>query len=146
MSDMTLPPEDDTAERSVIPVTNTTIPLRAGVYFSMDTDDRVFTGDLFFDLLQNEFRMNGIPAVAGRMVSATGHHRGPFKLALLILGQPRIVPRPNGTYVDMFFKTAKSSGEFAALIEETHGTRGPIMQAIDQFWAVKADLTWFKSH
>lgn len=116
--------------------------IRTGCFFSMVEDDRVFTGDLFYDFGAQEFQMRGVPAWMGKMTHAIPvSERGPVKLMLLVGNTLELAPRTESNYVDFRFKTAKCTSELATYIEEWHGDRS-VMRSIERMWEVVPNLTW----
>lgn len=120
--------------------------LKQGVFFSLTSDDRVFTGDLHYDMAVKEFQLRGIPVYSGRMRSCfPAEDKGPYKIDLLVLEVIEARPRGEGSmYADMRFKKAKSSGEFAAWLEEWWGDRTTVMREVEESWQVTQDLTWYR--
>jgi hypothetical protein len=122
--------------------------VKDGLFFSMESDDRVFTGDLFFDMVSRTFIIRGVPAIGGRRVHCfKAKDKGPYRLHLFLLNVVSCIPQDErGLYVDMVFDRAKCAGEFAAWIEEWHAANNPaLIQVMNGQWEFKADLTWIKS-
>lgn len=120
--------------------------IRNGIYFSMTSDDRVFTGDLFFNMAIREFQIRGVPCIGNSLRHCFGPmDNGPYSIHLLITNVIQCQPRGDGSfYADLRFTSAKCSGEFAAWIEEWHGDRSIMMQEVLDKWQVTQDLTWHR--
>ena len=118
--------------------------IKTGAYFSLVNDDRVFTGDLFYDFAKREFQMRGVPSWEGRMTHCLPKKEaGPIKLMMLVDVPLEIAARPDGRFTDFRFKKAKCTSELATFIEEWYGDKG-VMGAITEMWEVVPNLTWFK--
>lgn len=118
--------------------------IKSGVYFSMENDDRVFNGDLFYDLARREFQMRGIPSWEGRMMHVIPvTERGPISLMMLIPPPIEIAARPDGKYTDFRFRQAKCTSALATFIEEWYGDRS-VMGIITEFWQIVPNLIWTK--
>lgn len=133
------------SESRIIVASNFTQLLKTGVYFSIDNDDRVFTGDLFFDLAFKEFQMRGIPAVNGRRRHVfEAKFKGPTLIDLLVANVGIEQVRPNEEkYVDLTFSKGKITGQLAAHIEEWYG--GTALALIVENFEVVNNLTWYKT-
>lgn len=121
--------------------------IKTGLYFTILSggSDQVFTGDLFYDLKNREFQVRGIPAIGPYKRHVFDHDfKGPVSLDIAIVHVLEEVPRITDSYIDLRFLKAKSSGQFAAFLEETPGC-DICMGAVDGNWDVVGDLTWFKS-
>lgn len=120
--------------------------VKTGVFFSIENDDRVFTGDLFYDIAFREFQIRGIPAHEGRRrhVFDIGF-RGPASLDMVIeaVGFEQVRPGAHDKYVDLTTKKGKMAVHLARHIEEWHGDQS-VMSYIDEFWAVVPNLIWTK--
>lgn len=118
--------------------------IKTGAYFSLENDDRVFTGDLFYDFARREFQMRGVPSWDGKMTHCLPKHQiGPIALQLLIEKPLEIGIRPDGKFTDFKFKKAKCTANLAAFVEEWHGDR-TVMGAIEEMWAIVPNLVWTK--
>lgn len=118
--------------------------IKTGAFFSLENDDRVFTGDCFYDLAKREFQMRGIPSWDGRMSHVLPvAERGPISLMLYIPAPLEIAARPDGKHTDFRFKKAKCTSALATFIEEWYGDR-TVMQAISEYWEVVPNLVWIK--
>ena len=128
-----------------IPQGNFSSVVKTGVYFSIDNDDRVFTGDLYYDFAMREFQLRGIPAFEGRMRHVfDANFKGPVKIHMLIKTVMEKGPRSSENYADLKFRFAKATGEFSAWIEEWFGDK-MVMAAIEECWEIVPDLTWYKA-
>jgi len=118
--------------------------VKSGVYFSIEGDDRVFTGDLYFDFALKEFQLRGIPSFQGRMRHVLDPaFKGPVTIDLFVKTVIEKGPRDMDNYSDLKFRSAKVSSQLATWIEEWFGDKS-VMHAIEEFWEVVRDLTWFK--
>lgn len=118
--------------------------IKTGCFFSLAEDDRVFTGDLFYDFGKQEFQIRGIPSWESRMTHALPvKERGPVKLMLLVKSVIQVVPRTTDNYTDLRFKFAKATTELATFIEEWHGDRS-VMWSIQEMWEIVPNLIWTK--
>lgn len=118
--------------------------IKTGAYFSIDNDDRVFTGDLFYDFGKREFQMRGVPSWDGTITHVLPvKERGPVAIHLLVKGVLQSASRGDGKYTDFRFRNADASAALATFIEEWHGDQS-VMGAIEEFWAIKPNLAWHK--
>ena len=117
--------------------------IKTGVFFSILEDDRVFTGDLFYDFVKREFQVRGIPSYQGKRTHILPvAERGPVAINLLILSVDEEAAR-DSTYSDLRFKKARAASGFVTWLEEWYGDRS-VMQAIENFWEIAQDLAWVK--
>lgn len=118
--------------------------IKAGLYFSIENDDRVFTGDLFYDFGRKEFQIRGIPSWQGRRTHVLPiKERGPIAISLLVLNVTEEAARPDGKYSDLKFIKARATGQFAAWIEEWYGDRA-VRGAVEEHWDIVPGLAWTK--
>lgn len=116
--------------------------IKTGLFFTLAEDDRIFTGDLFYDFGKQEFQIRGVPTWQGVMTHAIPvSERGPVKLMLLVNKTIQVAPRTESNYTDLIFKSAKCTTELATFIEEWHGDRS-VMRAIEEMWEVVPNLIW----
>ncbi len=119
--------------------------VRTGVYFSVDNDDRLFTGDLFYDIAKKEFQVRGIPSFNGKKTHAIPMaERGPFLINLYVMEVIEEVVRPNGEYTDIRFKRGKISENLLTWVEEWYSDR-TILQTIRDTWVIEKNLAWIRS-
>lgn len=120
--------------------------IKTGVFFSIANDDRVFTGDLYYDFVNREFQIRGIPCFQGRRRHVfKPEEKGPMKLHLLVTEVIEFQAREdNSNYGDLRFKKAKASGELAAHIEEWYGDRA-VKEASQSMWEITTQLVWYRS-
>lgn len=129
----------------IIQSSQATICLKTGCVFSMAADDRVFTGDLFFDLLGRKFQMRGIPSLHGQMNHILNKaDKGPFRLMLFIENALESEIRADGRHIDLTFRKARCTSALATFIEEYHSKDNLVMQTIEDEWTVVPNLTWTK--
>lgn len=118
--------------------------IKTGAYFSLENDDRVFTGDLFYDLAKREFQMRGVPSWQGRMSHVLPvAERGPVKIMILVKAVDKIEARDDGKYTDFTFKVAKCSAELATFVEEWYGDQS-VVGVIEETWEIVPNLAWYK--
>lgn len=118
--------------------------VKTGVYFSIDNDDRLFTGDLFYDIAKREFQMRGIPSWEGRKTHAIPvAERGPVHIHMLIKDVIQEAPRMEGKFTDIRFLKAIVCAPFVTWIEEWYGDRA-IMAVIENHWKIEPNLAWVK--
>lgn len=117
--------------------------IKTGLYFSLENDDRVFTGDLFYDLSKQEFQIRGIPTWNGRITHCLPvTERGP--MALMLLTTPDVIEtRQDGKYTDLTFKKAKCVTMLAVHIEEWYDMPS-MMAVIEKEWEIVPNLVWTK--
>lgn len=123
--------------------------LKQGIQFSMITDDRVFTGDLFYDFFSKEFQIRGIPSVHGRMVNVLRKGVRTVALDLLVMkvikSEPRDAELTKGGWMDLRFHKAKCPFAFATYIEETVNDE-LVMKAIEDHFELVDGLAWVSPH
>lgn len=118
--------------------------IKTGVFFSVDNDDRLFVGDLFFDFVKKEFQVRGIPSFNGKRTHAVPvAERGPFKIHMLVKNVLEEASRPDGKYSDLRFKNAVACSSFLTWLEEWYGDRS-VMQAVEDLWKFEPQLVWVK--
>jgi hypothetical protein len=118
--------------------------IKQGIYFSVDNDDRLFTGDLFFDIAKKEFQLRGIPSWQGKMSHAVPvTERGPFSVMLLVQEAIEVAPRMDGKYSDIRFKKAKAASALVVWLEEWYVDRS-VAAAATELWEVLPNLAWVK--
>lgn len=118
--------------------------VKTGVYFTLSNDDRVFTGDLFYDLSKQEFQIRGIPSWNGAMTHCLPKlEQGPMSLMMLVT--PDVIEgRPgNPKFTDLTFKKAKCTTVLAVHIEEWYEMPS-MMKAIEEHWEIVPNLVWTK--
>ena len=120
--------------------------IKTGLYFSLGTDDRVFTGDLFYNFATREFQIRGIPAFQGKMSHVLPKiERGPVTIQVFIPAPDEVAVRDEKrSYMDMCFSTAQISQQFMVWIEEWYSERSVVQRILDT-WEVKPNLVWYKS-
>lgn len=136
---------EESSDSRIIVASNFSQHLKTGIYFSIENDDRVFTGDLFYDLAFQEFQIRGIPAHEGRRRHVfLAEFRGPCLIDMVLDGIGLEQVRPgNDKYVDITCKKGRITSALAAHIEEWFGGDS-VMGLIDRSFQVKQDLTWYK--
>ena len=118
--------------------------VKTGVYFSVNNDDRLFTGDLFYDIAKKEFQIRGIPTYNGKKTHAIPvSERGPFLINLYVIQVTEEAVRPTGEYTDIRFKIGKISENLLTWIEEWYSDMA-ILQVIRDTWIVEKNLAWVK--
>lgn len=119
--------------------------VKTGLYFSLGSDDRVFTGDMFYNFATREFQIRGIPSFGGTMSHVLPKaERGPVHLHILIQTPKEVAVRDEqGRYTDLSFTTAKIARPFVVWIEEwcSHKT---VLDRILSEWEVVPNLLWYK--
>lgn len=118
--------------------------IKTGFFFSLDSDDRVFTGDLYYDFGGRKFQARGIPAKDGKLRHIfEPKFKGPVYIDMVITGSKVLGADRTGLYGAIEFTTAKATSALATHLEEWHGDLS-VMQAVEQLWEIKQDLTWYK--
>lgn len=118
--------------------------IKQGIYFSVDSDDRLFTGDLFYDFVKREFQIRGIPSWEGRRSHAVPvAMKGPFILQLLVMDILEEAPRPDGKLSDLKFRKAKAASAFMVWLEEWYSDRS-VSTVAAEMWEVLPNLAWVK--
>ena len=119
--------------------------IKTGLYFSLGTDDRVFTGDLFYNFATREFQIRGIPAFQGKMSHVLPKtERGPVAIQVFVPSPDEVAVRDEaGRYIDLRFSTAQISQQFVVWIEEWYSERSVIQRVLDT-WEVKPNLVWYR--
>lgn len=118
--------------------------LRQGIYFSVDSDDRLFTGDLFYDFAKREFQIRGIPSWNGKRSHAVPvKERGPFSVQLLVCEVIEEASRPDGKFSDLRFKKAKAASALMVWLEEWYSDRS-VAAIAAELWEVLPNLAWVK--
>lgn len=119
--------------------------IKNGVYFSLGTNDRVFTGDLFYNFATREFQIRGIPAWNGEISHVLPKDEmGPVMLHLFIQSPLEVAVRDEaGKYVDLRFLQAKITTPFITWIEEYYSDKS-VLQTILNTWEVVPNLLWRK--
>lgn len=119
--------------------------IKTGMFFSLGTDDRVFTGDLFYNFATREFQIRGIPCFEGQMVHVLPKtERGPIALQIFVESPKEIAVRDEaGKYADLVFDTAKIAQKFLVWIEEYYHARSVVSRIYDT-WNVQPNLVWIR--
>lgn len=118
--------------------------VKNGVFFSVATDDRVFTGDLYYDFALKEFQLRGIPSLNGvKRHCFKMTERGPMKIDLLVNEILEEQKRDTENYNDFRFKDAKVSSSFLTWVEEFYSDRTVLHQIYDT-WEIHKQLAWVK--
>lgn len=116
--------------------------VKTGFYFSLEDDDRVFAGDLFFDFAQVKFQARGIRQHLGKpMTICPKGERGPVALMALIKKPYTMAVRDHdNVYLDIEFTQATWAGSIAAHVEEWYGDRSvwTVMQGME----IAEGLVW----
>lgn len=118
--------------------------VKTGCKFSLSFDDRVFTGDLNFDRVSEDFVMRGIPSQGNVMTSIlSDSEKRPYKMDLFVEAVSNSEVRPNGRYMDLKFRLAKCSYAFATFVEEW--SNDPMVRnAMEKSWTFVPNLYWIK--
>lgn len=119
--------------------------IKTGLYFSLGNDDRVFTGDLFYNFATREFQIRGIPSFNGVMSHVLPKSEpGPVTIQMYI---PQVleaeVRDEHGRYMDLRFTAAKISQQFMVWIEEWYSQRS-VIETILQTWQIEKNLVWLR--
>ncbi len=119
--------------------------MKTGLFFSLGNDDRVFTGDLFYNFATREFQIRGIPSFGGAISHVLPKaEMGPVVLHLFIPTVLEIEVRDEaGRYTDLRFSRAKISQQFMVWLEEWFSHRS-VIEVILQTWEVAPNLVWRK--
>lgn len=118
--------------------------IKQGIYFSVESDDRLFTGDLFYDFAKREFQLRGIPSWQGRRSHAVPvNQRGPFIVQLLVMEILEEAPRQDGKLSDLRFRKAKAASAFVVWLEEWYSDRS-VTAMVTETWEVLPNLVWVK--
>lgn len=119
--------------------------VKTGFYFSMESDDRVFTGDLHYNFIRRKFVIKGIPTVDGKMVHVIPKsERGPIALMGLVLTVEASEVRNGLPYTDMVVGKMRIAETFAEWVEYWYGDRA-VSASIRESWEVVSNLAWVKS-
>lgn len=119
--------------------------IKTGFYFTVDTDDRVFNGDLFYDFVRAEFQVRGIAGDEhGRPIPCIPKsEKGPIALEGHVIGIKRIGHRPSG-FVDLVFTKAIITDAMMAHICMWYGDR-TVWAVVQKEWEARDNLAWVGS-
>lgn len=118
--------------------------VKAGVWFTVvGPYTGLYTGDLFYNMVDKRFRISGIPAVLGSLRHAVKDtEAGPFKINFYVTKV--IGSSSDGNYAVIDFLEAKVSGEFMAWLDEFHSGK-VLVEATQRNWEIAHGLlVWQK--